>query len=316
MKRSAIRHILASLTALIVAVTLTGCHSSRKATATGHDTYHRSGQTSASAKIKHPESASAKALIREAESWLGTPYKYGGTDRDGVDCSGLVLRVYKDALGIGLPRNSRAQRDFCPWVASDALYPGDLLFFSSDSNRDRVTHVGIFVGDNRMIHASSSSGVIVTDITSSYYKRNYMGGGQVEQYHAMLGNQVKKSKKKAVEPTEPDIAQTPSPKPGEIHISQLESPTGFSLTPVDNLPTRAAKSTVAESSKTSSPKSKQSYQSSKSTTPTATSVAKSDTKNRSENKAAKAAASTAMSPDEARAAVLGSLPEQKLSDNQ
>lgn len=223
--------------------------------------------------------------MREAESWLGTPYKFGGTERDGVDCSGFVARVYKDALGISLPRNSRAQRDFCPWADVSALYPGDLLFFSSDTERNQVTHVGIFVGDNQMIHASSSRGVIVTDITTAYYKRNYMGGGTVEQYHAMVG----------VPPAAPTAPATPS-APNEIHISQLESPSGFTLTPVDGLPQRASQNTASGAT---------------SVTPVQKTADK-------PQKAEKPRTDTTVnaSPDDARAAVLGSLSEQPLSTKQ
>ena len=281
----------------LAAAMLTSCHSSRKATASSAYTFTPPPATRKAAAT----SPSAGALVREAESWLGTPYKYGGNDRNGVDCSGFVLRVYKDALGISLPRTSREQRDFCPYVSTGALYPGDLLFFSSDSSRDRVTHVGIFMGDNLMIHASSSRGVIVTDITTSYYQRNYMGGGQVEQYHAMIGSPSKPRKKAS----RPD----PQPETPQIHISQLESPTGFSLTPVKELPQRTSSATKTPEKTPGKSK----------TTATSGDRQKSDSQ-KSAAKATKSKSNTAdtprdtssMSAEEARAAVLGSLPEQNL----
>ena len=111
-----------------------------------------------------PQSA---ALINKARSWLGTPYRYGGNDRRGIDCSGLVLQVYKDALGIQLPRNSREQHDYCSSVSKGGMVPGDLIFFATGKNKRKVSHVGIFVGGNQMIHASTSQGVIISDINSS-----------------------------------------------------------------------------------------------------------------------------------------------------
>lgn len=184
-----------------------------------------------------PQSA---ALINKARSWLGTPYRYGGNDRRGIDCSGLVLQVYKDALGIQLPRNSREQHDYCSSVSKGGMVPGDLIFFATGKNKRKVSHVGIFVGGNQMIHASTSQGVIISDINSSYYSRTYVGAGMVDKYHAMIGDAYKKNNKnkpdkhkkendsRHEEPSSRDIP--------EIHISQLESPAGFTLTPVEELP--------------------------------------------------------------------------------
>ena len=288
MLNTAIHKLFTLCVICLSTVILSGCHSSRKVTVKGDSAY-------ASTKVKHaktrPTSGAAGTLLREAESWLGTPYKFGGTERDGVDCSGFVLRVYKDALGISLPRNSRAQREFCPWADVNTLYPGDLLFFSSDTERDRVTHVGIFVGDNQMIHASTSRGVIMTDITTAYYKRNYMGGGIVEQYHAMEGVPAA-SKKKKSQPT--DVPTTPD----EIQISHLESPTGFKLTPADGLPKRVSNQTATTSSKSAAP---------------TKATEKPTTKERVSNKKTHTEIPANASPEDIRAAVLGTLSEQPLS---
>lgn len=129
----------------------------------------------------------SQALLKEASQWLGTPYKYGGTDKGGVDCSGLVLKVYQSALAINLPRNSKAQSDYCTPTSKKELVPGDLLFFATGRSKN-ISHVGIFIGDNRMIHSSTSKGVIISDINADYYMRTFTGSGKVEKYHAMINN--------------------------------------------------------------------------------------------------------------------------------
>lgn len=201
--------------AVASSVMLTGCGSSRTVTARVDAPVKPTQSVDRPVKAESV-SPQAGALLAEAKSWLGTPYKYGGEDRDGVDCSGLVLRVYKDALGIPLPRNSREQKDYCGSIERDKLMPGDLVFFSGDRDRKKVSHVGIYVGDNNMIHASSSQGVIISDITTPYYERTFVGAGFVEKYHAMI-------------------------PPEDINTVEPEQPqSAFTLTPVENIPSKKA----------------------------------------------------------------------------
>lgn len=186
----------------------------------------------------------AKILIKEAESWIGTPYRYGGNDRGGVDCSGFVTQVYKRALDIKLPRTSREQSEFCQKINKSNLTPGDLVFFRTTRGSNRVSHVGIFVGDNQMIHSSTSKGVIYTDITSDYYMKTFAGAGKVGPYHAMLSKETKseepaKSEKKNRKPKEnTESDKSSEDKHDDIHISPVESPAGYTLTPVSSIPTR------------------------------------------------------------------------------
>lgn len=183
----------------------------------------------------------SRALVEEARKWLGTPYRYGGDDRAGVDCSGLVLQVYSKALDISVPRNSRAQKDFCTPASRGSLIPGDLVFFATGKQKDRVSHVGIFVGENRMIHASASKGVIVSDLSEGYYSRTFAGAGYVETYHAMLDKNSKKDKKrKPSKPSKSDAVPVtePLPDPSATEIASAGSSQGITLTPVSSLPVR------------------------------------------------------------------------------
>lgn len=118
-------------------------------------------------------------LIEEANQWKGTPYKYGGKTREGADCSGFVMAVYENALGISLPRNSKEQCEFCIPVKKHALSVGDLIFFTSAANKGKIAHVGIYIGDRKMIHASSSKGVIESTIEDDYYQRYFVCCGRV-----------------------------------------------------------------------------------------------------------------------------------------
>lgn len=123
-----------------------------------------------------------RSLYSEGCKWLGTPYKYGGNDRNGVDCSGLMVAIYRDALNIKLPRTSRQQSEWCRHVDIKNLQPGDLLFF--DTSRDRngkVSHVGLYLGSGEMLHSSTSRGVIVSAIVDNYYSERLLACGRVAE---------------------------------------------------------------------------------------------------------------------------------------
>ncbi|MDE6276931.1 MAG: C40 family peptidase [Muribaculaceae bacterium] len=124
---------------------------------------------------------SENALVREAAKWLGTPYRYAGSELGrGTDCSGLTMEVYRSVLGLKIPRNSAAQQEFCVPLKRDALRAGDLVFFSSQKGRGgRVSHVGLYVDKGVFVHASSSRGVIASHLDEPYYDAHYHSGGRV-----------------------------------------------------------------------------------------------------------------------------------------
>lgn len=124
------------------------------------------------------------ALLREAQTWLGTPYRYGGNDRSGVDCSGFVLQVYNNAVELKLPRTSTQQHQYCSSLDRSQLERGDLVFFSTNGNSS-VGHVGIYVGDGNFIHASSSRGVIISSLDAAYYAKNYFSAGRIDRFYAL-----------------------------------------------------------------------------------------------------------------------------------
>ena len=111
-------------------------------------------------------------ILTEAESYLGTPYRYGGTTRKGIDCSAFVLSVFGASAGVNLPRVAASQAQEGDKVDKSELQKGDLVFFSH--SRGRISHVGIVEsvsedGTVKFIHAATSRGVMVSSLNDSYW---------------------------------------------------------------------------------------------------------------------------------------------------
>jgi cell wall-associated NlpC family hydrolase len=113
-------------------------------------------------------------LVRTARRFLGVPYRWGGEDKGGFDCSGLTMVSYR-LNGLDLPRNSRAQFDAGRAVARQALQPGDLVFFATQGGR-RITHVGLYVGNGEFIHAPRAGQTVrIASLANSYFNNAYVG---------------------------------------------------------------------------------------------------------------------------------------------
>ena len=121
-------------------------------------------------------------LYSECASWLGAKYQYGGTTKSGVDCSGFVYMVYKAVYGKTLTRQSAGMlTDNCTKITKSQLREGDLVFFRTDGKKSSTpNHVGIYLKENKFIHASTSKGVVVSDLLQSYYVTNWITGGRVK----------------------------------------------------------------------------------------------------------------------------------------
>ncbi len=104
--------------------------------------------------------------------WEGTPYRLGGTGINGIDCSAFTQVVYRDFFGEDLPRNTRNQLQEGSGVRRESIRPGDLIFFRTSRN---VLHVGIAMEDGDFLHASVSSGVMISNISESYWAGRYIG---------------------------------------------------------------------------------------------------------------------------------------------
>lgn len=204
------RHTVAGVCLATLLLAVASCGSSRQTSRGKHDTGRPSGSTSRPAKRPTPDAPSgqlARALVDEARTWLGVPYVMGGADRKGADCSGFLVSVYRDVADIKLPRTTSQQREHCIPIDKDQLAAGDILFFSSKRSGGKVAHVAMYIGNGRMIHASSSRGVVEDDITLKYYLDHYLGSGRVPALAQTLP---------LPRPTAPAAPATASPTPAPV----------------------------------------------------------------------------------------------------
>ena len=129
--------------------------------------------------VQPNDPAAANAVLMRAIGLVGTPYRYGGnTPESGFDCSGLVTYVYRDMLDLRLPRTSRELANVQgPRIDPEKLAAADLVFFGSKGN---VSHVGIYVGEGRFVHAPSTGGTVRLDrLDGPYWRDNYSGAKRV-----------------------------------------------------------------------------------------------------------------------------------------
>lgn len=145
-----------------MAIFLMACHTGRKI------------QSTPTQNSKHPNS-----LQQQITYWLGTPYLYGGSTKKGVDCSGLVCAIYQKVYLVKLPRTSAEQFLTAAPISEKEVREGDLVFFRIGGSH--VSHVGIYLKDQQFLHASSSKGVIISNLLESYYKKQLAGYGRIKR---------------------------------------------------------------------------------------------------------------------------------------
>ena len=117
-------------------------------------------------------------LYETVNSWLGVPYKYGGTDRNGIDCSAFVGTVYKKVYRKTLHRTANEMLRDVELISKSQLREGDLLFFTN--SKGKVSHVGIYLKDGLFAHSSTSAGVCVSRTDDTYWSKHFYKGGRVK----------------------------------------------------------------------------------------------------------------------------------------
>jgi lipoprotein Spr len=123
------------------------------------------------------DSACSPYLYYQVYDWLGTRYKYSGNSKKGIDCSGFVSEMYRHTYCIQLNGSSGSIFNQVKPVEKPELKEGDILFFKIRKNQ--ISHVGVYLGNNKFAHASVHSGVIVSDLDEQYYKKHFYKGGRL-----------------------------------------------------------------------------------------------------------------------------------------
>lgn len=121
-------------------------------------------------------------LYQFVDQWLSTPYKWGGTDKRGIDCSSLIQQLLLNVYDISIPRTS-VQQFFTDWIdkfgSSTYLSEGDLVFFRTEDDKI-VSHVGLYLGNRMFVNAAVSKGVSIANLDDPYWKKRYVGAGRVK----------------------------------------------------------------------------------------------------------------------------------------
>lgn len=154
---------------LILAVIFLSSCGSRK--------YTVKSDTKASKAADAMSNLKSKQLYRFITDWTGVRYRLGGLDKNGIDCSGFALLLEKEIYGKTLPRISRDQANVIRSKSASSLQEGDLIFFSFGGNT--VDHVGVYLNNGFFVHASTTRGVIVDDLTLPAYQKAMVKSGSL-----------------------------------------------------------------------------------------------------------------------------------------
>ncbi len=125
-------------------------------------------------RLATTQSRMCSTLEQVVDSWLGVPYLYGGENRDGLDCSSFTQHIFKETFHLDIPRTTRGQFAMGQTVRGGFLRCGDIVFFKNVRGRG-VDHTGVYLGHNHFAHASTTRGVVISDLSTSYYKQRFVG---------------------------------------------------------------------------------------------------------------------------------------------
>ena len=117
-------------------------------------------------------------LLSQMEKWYGTQYCFGGSTDSCIDCSSFTQVILRDVYNVKIPRNSQQQFDASTKIEVENLKEGDLVFFNTVSASLIITHVGVYVCNNKFVHASTSKGVTINDLSEKYFAKAFRGAGR------------------------------------------------------------------------------------------------------------------------------------------
>ncbi|MBC8950963.1 MULTISPECIES: bifunctional murein DD-endopeptidase/murein LD-carboxypeptidase [Xenorhabdus] len=179
-----LRYILRLIPAIIAAVALTACSSpdsnlrnkqtETPAVNTGKHYLLQASQDEFETLVNKLDIKSK--ILNQYADWKGVAYRLGGNTKRGIDCSAFVQRTFHDQFGMELPRSTLEQQNIGQTISRSKLRAGDLVLFKTGVRR---RHVGIYIGNNQFVHASTSNGVIVSKLTDTYWSKRYYGARRV-----------------------------------------------------------------------------------------------------------------------------------------
>lgn len=167
---------LFKLLLLIFLITTFGCGTRRSATKTSSSSKNVEEKNSQLLGVTKSD-ISNKKLYSFIEEWHGVPYKYAGKTKKGVDCSGFTSILIREVYAKEISGSSQSIYKQCKSTLKENLKEGDLVFFKIDSKE--VSHVGIYLQNNKFVHATTKAGVMIDDLDEAYYKKYFSGGGTI-----------------------------------------------------------------------------------------------------------------------------------------
>lgn len=132
-----------------------------------------------------PGSVSNVKMFEFIDEWYGTRYRLGGTTKNGIDCSAFVQFFFTGVYGVSLPRTAREQYKATSRISRTELQEGDLVFFNT---RGGVSHCGVYLQNNKFVHAASSGGVMISDLYDDYWARRFVGAGRIDEKPGDVSN--------------------------------------------------------------------------------------------------------------------------------
>jgi lipoprotein Spr len=128
-------------------------------------------------EVKNPK------MFEFIDDWYGTPYRLGGTTKKGVDCSAFSQFLFASVYGLSIPRTAREQYNLTNRISRTQLNEGDLIFFNT---RGGISHVGVYLQNNKFVHASTSGGVMISDIFDEYWASKFAGVGRLKDRESLV----------------------------------------------------------------------------------------------------------------------------------
>lgn len=166
----------------------------KKETVTTRNSSHREGDAEnlSALQVKYAVLLSTPAeevrntkMLEFIDSWYGTPYRLGGATKKGIDCSAFSQFLFASVYGLSIPRTAKEQYNLTNRISRTQLKEGDLIFFNT---RGGISHVGVYLQNNKFVHASTSGGVMISDIFDDYWARKFIGVGRLKDGESVVSS--------------------------------------------------------------------------------------------------------------------------------